>query len=65
MELGPQFHMTKKETFLEVMHHINDSRFHQQVDGKLAVRVLGLIQVHVEISQQDGVKTPEARQGLL
>ena len=47
------------------MHQVDEAKFCQQVGNKLDTRVLGLIQVHVDISQHDGVLTPEARQGLL
>ena len=45
--------------------YLNEAKFCQQVGNKLDTRILGLIQVHVDISQHDGVLTPEARQGLL
>ena len=55
----------KMSTFPEMMHQVDDAKLRQQVDNKLADWFLGLIQVHIEISQQDGVFNPEALQGLL
>ena len=55
----------KKEALPEVAHQFDEAKFCQQVGDELAARVSGLIQVHVEIYQQDGVLTPEAIQGLL
>ena len=44
--------------FLVVMHQVNEAKFRQQVGDELAARVLGLIQVHVDIYQQNGVLAP-------
>ena len=47
------------------MHQVDEATFCQRFSGELAALVLGLIQLHVEISQHDGVLKPEARQVLL
>ena len=49
----------------EVVHQVNEAKFQQHVGNELAALVLGLIQVHVEISHQYGVLAPELLQGLL
>ena len=38
-----------------MIHQVDEAKFRQQVGDDLAERLLGLIQVHVEISQHDGV----------
>ena len=52
-------------TFLEVVNQVDEEKFHQHVGDKMTARVLGLVQVHVEISHQYGVLAPEALQGLI
>ena len=47
------------------MHQVDEAKFRQQVGNYLAARILGIIQVHIEIYQRDKVLTPEARQYLL
>ena len=56
-----------KETapFSEVVHQVNKAKFRQHVVNKLDVRVLGLIQVYVDISYQDGAFDMEELQSLL
>ena len=53
------------EEFSEVVHQVDEAKFCQQAGDDLAERVLGLIQLHVDISQHNGILTPEALQGLL
>ena len=48
-----------------MVHQVDEAKFCQQAGDDLAERVLGLIQLHVDISQHNGILTPEALQGLL
>ena len=47
-ELGPHIQV-KAEALPEVAHQVDEGNFRQQVGKKMDVRVLGLIQVHVEL----------------
>ena len=47
------------------MHQVDEAKFCQQIGNDMAVQVLGLIQLHIDIYQYDGVLTSEERQGLL
>ena len=53
------------EKLPEVMHKVDEDKFRQQVRNKPAARVLGLIHVHIEIYQHDGVLNLEACQRFL
>ena len=50
--------MMKTETLPEVTHQVDESKLCLQVGNKMAAWVLNLIQVHSDISQQNGVLTP-------
>ena len=64
-DLGPHLQMTTTDTLTEVMHQADGSNLCLQVGDKLDVRVLDVIQVHIDIYQHNGVLTLEAHQGLL
>ena len=64
-KLVPHLQMEISDTLPEVTHRVDGEKICQKVGGNLAARVLGLIQVHVDIYQHDGELTLEARQGLL
>ena len=57
--------MTRTVLLTEVVHQVDESKLCQNVGNNLTARVLGLIQVHVEISHQYGVLALEALHGLL
>ena len=50
-DLGTCLQMTKMETFTEVMHQVNKTKFCQQVGNELAAWILGLIQFPIDIYQ--------------
>ena len=52
-------------TLPEVVYQVDEAKFRQNVGDKLSAQVLGLIQVYVDISHQDGVLAPEALQGII
>ena len=58
--LCPYLHMAETAPFPEVVHQVYEAKLRQNVRSNLAARVLGLIQVHVEVSHKEGFLDPEA-----
>ena len=57
--LFPRLQVTETVPLLEVAHQVNYYKLRQHVSENLAAWVLGLIQVHVEVSHQYRVLEPE------
>ena len=54
-DLCPCLQLAEMAPLPEVAHQVEEAKFCQNVRDELAARVLGLIQVHVDISHQDWV----------
>ena len=64
-KLCPRLKVAVTVPFPEVVHQVDEAKLRQYIGDKLDAEVLGIIRVHVEVSHQDRVLTPETLQCLL
>ena len=59
-DLGTCLQVAETFPLTEVAHQVDEAKLRQNISNELDAWVLGLIQVHSEVSHQDKVLAPES-----